>query len=423
MNPKVFIRTFGCALNKSDSEVMAGLLSKSQFDITENIQEADVIIINSCTVKGPTERKFFGYLEEIKKLNKPIIIAGCIPQTDPEKVEGYSLIGTYQINNIAQIVEEAINENIVELLAEERNPRLNLPKIRRNSIVEIIPICAGCLGEPCAYCKVKAARGNLLSYDKKDILRQAERAVADGVKEIWLTAQDTGCYGKDINSSLPGLLRELIKIPGDFRIRLGMANPNHIIEFLDELIEVYKSEKMFKFLHVPVQSGSDDVLKRMKRKYSADDFRKIIDRFRDAIPEITIATDAICGFPGETEEDYDKTRSLIREIQPDLLHISRFWAREKTAAAGMDNQIPGAEIKRRSGLMADLFRNIARMRNERWVGWTGEIIIDEIGKGNTFVGRNFAYKPVIVEGNLKIGDKVKARIRKATSYDLGGEIC
>lgn len=422
MNPRIFIKTFGCALNQSDSELMAGLLTKAEFDITDDISEADAIIVNTCTVKGPTETNFFKYLNEIKQFNRPIIIAGCIPQTDPEKVKGHNLIGTYQVNRIVEVAEEAINDNVIELLAKEKHQRLNLPKIRKNPVVEIIPICAGCLGEPCSYCKVKAARGNLVSYGKTEILRQAQHAFMEGVKEIWLTAQDTGCYGKDINSNLPELLGELIKINGDFKIRLGMTNPNHVIGFLDELVEIYKSDKMFKFLHVPVQSGSDNILKLMKRKYSVDDFKKIISRFRQEIPEITISTDVICGFPGETEEDYEKTRDLIKEIKPDVLNISKFWARSKTEAAEMD-KVKGEEIKRRSSLMTDLFNNISRMRNERWLGWSGEIIIDEIGKDNTFIGRNFAYKPVVVKEKLKIGDKVNVHIRKATSFDLRGELC
>jgi len=423
MNYQVFIKTFGCALNQSDSELMAGLLQKAEFDITDDIEKADVIIVNTCTVKGPTETNFFKYLGEIKKLGKPIIIAGCIAQTDPEKVKGYNLIGTYEVNRIAEVVEEAVNDNVIELLAEEKYPRLNLPKVRKNPVIEIIPICAGCLGEPCAYCKVKAARGSLVSYDKKEILRQAQHAMMEGVKEIWLTAQDTGCYGKDNNSNLPELLKELTHIGGDFKIRLGMLNPNHILGFLDELIDAYKSDKMFKFLHVPVQSGSDNILKLMKRKYTVDDFKKIVSRFREAIPEITIATDVICGFPDEKEEDYDKTRDLIKEIKPDVLNISKFWARPKTAAASMGHKVKGEEIKRRSSLMTDLFNNISRMRNEKWLGWNGEILVDEIGKDDTFVGRNYAYKPVIVKGNLKIGDNVKVHIRRATSFDLRGDIC
>lgn len=419
---KIFIKTYGCSLNQSDSEVMAGLLKKADFELVKNAKQADLIIINTCTVKRLTEKRFFKYLEKINKLDKPIVIAGCIPQTDPEKVPGYSLVGTSQITNIVEIVEETINGSTLVSLAKENNQKLNLPKIRKNPIIEIVPICEGCLGEPCAYCKVKSARGNLVSYAKEDILRQISHAIKDGVKEVWITAQDTGAYGKDIGESLTSLLKEIIKLPGDFKVRLGMANPNHIKEFLDELINIYKSEKMFKFLHIPVQSGNDEILKSMKRKYTVEEFKQTIQKFKKEIPNITISTDIICGFPGETEEQFNDSLNLIKEIKPDVLNISRFWPRPKTEAEKMEDQIHGRETKRRSKLLTSIFTNTARMLNEKWLGWEGEILIDEKGKDDTLIGRNFAYKPVVLKGNYKLGNKVKIRIKKITAFDLRGEV-
>jgi MiaB-like tRNA modifying enzyme len=417
---KIYIKTYGCALNKSDSELMAGLLEKAKFGITKDIEEAFIVIINTCTVKGPTETKFFNYLEKIKEKYpyKKIIITGCISQTDPEKLEGYSLLGTSQITNIVQLVEETIHDNPIAMLTKETLPRLNLLKIRTSPVIEIIPICEGCLGSPCTYCKVKSARGKLRSYPKEEIIKQAKQAIKDRIPEIWITAQDTGCYGKDINSNLPELLKEIIQLPSSFKIRLGMLNPNHVISFLDELIEIYKSDKIFKFLHIPVQSGNNEILKAMKRKYTAEQFKEIIDKFKKEIPEITIATDIICGFPGETEEQFYDSLELIKQIKPAVLNISRFWPRPKTKAAEMENQIHGNETKRRSSLMTDIFHNIARMQNERWLGWQGEVLIDEKGKDETWIGRNFAYKPVIVEGNYKLGDTLNVKIKKVTPFDL-----
>jgi len=255
-------------------------------------------------------------------------------------------------------------------------------------------------------------------YPKEEIIEQAKAAVKDHIPEIWLTAQDTGCYGKDIDSSLPELLRELIEIKGDFKIRLGMCNPNHALEFLDELIEVYKSEKMFKFLHVPVQSGNDKILKSMKRKYKVEDFGYIVRRFREEIPEITIATDIICGFPGETEEQFQDSLDLIKETKPAVLNISRFWPRPGTVAEKMEDQLHGRDTKKRSSLLTDIAHNIFRMQNERWLNWKGEILIDEKGKDDSWVGRNLAYKPVIVRGDYKLGDKINVRVNKVTSFDL-----
>ena len=362
---------------------------------------------------------FFKYLKEVKKLPyKKIIITGCIPQTEPKELKGSPLLGTSQVQNIVQLVEEVLHDNSVEMLNKEENERLNLPKIRKNPVIEIIPICEGCLGDPCAYCKVKEARGELRSYPKEDIVKQARRAISEGIREIWLTAQDTGAYGKDINTSLSELLKEILNIPGMFKIRVGMMNPNHVLEDLDNLIEIFKSEKIYKFLHIPVQSGNNEILKSMKRKYTAEQFKEIIKRFREAIPNITIATDIIVGFPGETEEQYNNTLDLIKEITPDVLNRSKFWPRKGTKAAKMEDKVKGDEVKRRSSLISHVFKNISRMRNERWLGWQGEILINEKGKENTLIGRNEFYKPVLVKGDYKLGQRLKVKIVRTDVHNL-----
>jgi tRNA A37 methylthiotransferase MiaB len=188
------------------------------------------------------------------------------------------------------------------------------------------------------------------------------------------------------------------------------------------MIDVYKNGKVFKFLHVPVQSGNDEILKLMKRNYKVDDFKKIITEFRKNIPNLTISTDIICGFPTETEQQFNDSLELIKEIKPDVLNISRFQARPGTEAFKMEGQIEGGVTKNRSRLLTDIFTNISRMNNEKWLNWKGGILIDEKGKHDTWVGRNLAYKPVIVRGEVKIGDNVKVIIKNITPYDLRGEI-
>jgi len=197
-----------------------------------------------------------------------------------------------------------------------------------------------------------------------------------------------------------------------------MCNPNHAKEFLDKLIQIYKSEKMFKFLHIPVQSGNNEILKLMKRKYTSEDYKEIIKRLKENIPNITIATDIICGFPGEIEEQFQDSLDLIKETTPAVLNISRFWPRPNTAAANMENQLHGKETKKRSSLLTDIFHNISRMQNEKWMMWEGDILIDEKGKDESWVGRNFAYKPVIVKGNYKLGDSINVKVSKITTFDL-----
>lgn len=415
---KIHFITQGCSLNKADTETMKGLLYKAGFQITNIPEKADLIIYNTCTVKGPTENFFKKKLKELKQLEVPIIIAGCIAQTDTSLAANHTLVGVDQIGNIVEVVEETLNGNTVCSLYQENFNRLNLPKVRDNSIVEIIPISQGCLGK-CTYCKVRQARGAFHSYPKEDILKHAKRAINHHARELWITAQDTGCYGmdRDDNYFLPELINDICSLNGDFKVRVGMANPNHIYHNVDRFIESLKNEKCFKFVHIPVQSGSDSVLERMQRQYTVEQYKEIISKLKEAIPEITIGTDIICGFPGETKEDFENTMKLVEDTRPHVLNISKFWPRPNTPAARMDKKVDGAEIKNRSSRLTGFFEYITYEENKKWRGWEGEILIDE--KNNQgFTGRNYAYKQVIVEGYYELGQKIKVRVINNTIYDL-----
>ena len=415
---KIHCITHGCSANYSDSEVMQGLLKEEGYELVDKPEISDIIVINTCTVKNVTENVF---LREFKKLNnKPIVITGCIAQASPEKFQDCSIVGTHQIHRIVDVVEETLQGNVVALIQRERNPRLNLPKIRKNPLVEIIPINQGCLN-CCTFCQTKIARGNLMSYDKSEILKQARQAISDGVKEIWLTSQDTGAYGKDIGMVLPNLLNDLVKIEGEFMIRLGMANPNHILGFVDAFAEILKHPKVFKFVHIPVQSGNNNILSKMLRGYTVEEFRSIITALRAQVPELTVATDVICGFPTETEEQFMDTIKLVQEIKPVVVNISRYSNRPKTAAARLP-QLPGSVIKDRSRLMTQVFEEIAVQQNQQWIGWKGTIIIDDYGTKNTMQGRNYAYKPVVVQGSYPLGTKLLVEIVDATEYDVRGKV-
>ena len=278
-------------------------------------------------------------------------------------------------------------------------PELDLPRIQANSLVSIVPVNFGCLGS-CAFCCVVHARGHLRSCSIEKIVDRIRQDVDAGVHEFWITSQDTASYGRDISTNLAQMLKEATAVEGDFRLRVGMMTPNLIVPFLDNLIEAFKSEKVFKFVHLPVQSGDDKVLREMRRFYTVAEFEEIVDAFRKAFPDITLSTDVICGFPGESTEAFENTLSLIRKVRPDVVNVSKFFARPKTAALLMHNEIVlKPEINRRSAETAKLAKQIALERNQRWIGWTGDIFVDEKGKvSGTWVGRNFAYKPVTVSG-------------------------
>ena len=423
---KIFFQTHGCSVNFSESEQMKGILAKWDFEMVDSMDDADVIIINVCTVKGEATA-----LKEIKEINgnyssKKLIVAGCLTEELVEQVrkirDDVSLIDTHNIKRITEAVEEAINDSKIEILGHGREIKLDLPKIRKNPIVGIVPILNSCALN-CSYCSVRKIKGELFSYPAENILKEINNCMDDNCREIWITSQDNAAYGlENKENKLPLLLKRVLGIDKDFFIRVGMMNPSNVLPIIDELIEIYKDKKMFKFLHIPAQSGNNKILKLMNRKYAVEQFKEIIKKFREAMPNITISTDIICGFPTETEDQFNDSLNLVKEIKPDVLNISRFMARPGTKAAYMEGQIVGRITKDRSRLLTDIFGNIARMQNEKWLDWEGEILIDEIGKDNSFVGRNFAYRPIVVKGDFKLGSIVKVKINTVTSYDLRGEI-
>ena len=347
---KVFIKTYGCKSNISDSEAMAGLLKKQGHDIVNSEAEADYIVVNSCSVKNATQGKELHYIREIVK-EKKVIVGGCLTKTiDIRKFvpEVESVFDTNSITKLPSILETPHDE----FSEEKESERLNLPIIRSKEDIGIVPIGQGCLNM-CTFCATKLARGHLISYRIGDIKRAVEQCVKDGCKIIRLTSQDTGCYGLDINTTLPELLNELVEIEGDFLIWVGMMNPWHAINILDPLIESYKTEKIKKFIHIPVQSGSDKVLIDMKRIHKVETFKEIVAKFREAHPDIHIATDIIVGYPTEEESDFQETVKIVQEIKPEVINVSKFSSRKGTEAAKL-KPLTTEEVKRRSKIISDL---------------------------------------------------------------------
>ena len=319
---KIAIPTQGCSHNYSDSEHMAGLLLKAGHELVRE-EDAEVVLFNTCTVKTPAETAFLRKLKRIKGTDKKIIIGGCIPQADPSRFGDFSLIGTRQLDHVVDVVERTVEGEVVQLLQRDVRPRLSVIKERRNPLVETIPISLGCMSA-CSFCKTKAARGALSSYTPAEIVDAVRRATSNGAREIWLTSQDTGCYGFDVGTDAAELLSSLCLIEKQFMIRFGMGNPQHILQIKEKLIDAMGHNKVFKFLHVPVQAGNNAVLRAMKREYTVEQFKEAIAAFRSAFPSITIATDIICGFPGETDEQFMDTVNLLNDVKPDVMNISRY---------------------------------------------------------------------------------------------------
>ncbi|MCW1296602.1 MAG: tRNA (N(6)-L-threonylcarbamoyladenosine(37)-C(2))-methylthiotransferase [Candidatus Parvarchaeota archaeon] len=420
---KIYVETYGCSLNQSDSEIIMGILKENGFEITKDEMSADVIIINTCVVKKPTENKIIKRLEQLQKSGKEnVLIAGCMPKVIQleKKFPKFSIIGPNQIFKIAEIVNDVITGKRVIEIEDIKKSKLNLPKLRTNPVIEIVGISNGCIGA-CSYCCVKIARGELFSYPMEEIVNEIEKSLEQGVKEIWITSQDNACYGFDVGCDLANLLKSICAIKGEFFVRVGMMNPINVKKILHHLISVYKDEKIFKFLHLPVQSGSNRILKKMNRFYEVEDFKEIVNTFRDNFPNITISTDIICGFPGETDKDFEDSITLIKEIKPDILNISRFFPRPKTIAEKME-KLPGWKIKERSRKLTEIFNSIAIEKNKGWVGWSGRVIVDEIGRNKTFVARNFAYKPIVIKSDENIfGKFINVKVIDSTKNFLIGE--
>jgi MiaB-like tRNA modifying enzyme len=296
---------------------------------------------------------------------------------------------------------------------------VGLPKVRLNPVVGIVEIASGCMSE-CTFCQTKLSKGDLTSYRLGDIVRQVENEISEGCKEIWLTSTDNGCYGFDIGTDLPSLVNAVSEIPQNFMLRIGMMNPMYMPRIKEKLIESFDNDKVYKFLHIPVQSGSDKVLNDMKRGHTSGTYREIVKKAKERFPEFTISTDIIVGFPSETNEDFEKTVRLLEETRPDVVNLSKYSARPGTEAAEW-KQVDVSEVKRRSKIVFDLINKITLENNQRWIGWKGNVLFNEKTEEG-IKGRNFAYKPVFVRDSVEIGQRHAIEIVDASISSLVGKI-
>ncbi|KAH0469512.1 hypothetical protein IEQ34_001070 [Dendrobium chrysotoxum] len=405
---------------ESDSEYMAGQLSAFGYALTDISEEADL-----CTVKSPSQSAMETLISKGKNAKKPLVVAGCVPQgsRDIKELEGISIIGVQQIDRVVEVVEETLKGHEVRLLSRKTLPALDLPKVRKNKYVEILPINVGCLGA-CTYCKTKHARGHLGSYTVESLVERLRTVISEGVKEIWLSSEDTGAYGRDIGVNLPILLNALIaELPADrsTMLRIGMTNPPFILEHLEEIAKVLRHPCVYSFLHVPVQSGSDAVLDAMNREYTVSDFRAVVDTLIRLVPDMQIATDVICGFPGETDEDFAQSIALIKEYQFPQVHISQFYPRPGTPAARM-KKVPSTQVKNRSRELTSIFESFNpynEMEGQIVRIWITEIASD----GIHLVGHTKGYVQVLVIApDNMLGTSTEVKITSVGRWSVFGEV-
>jgi MiaB-like tRNA modifying enzyme len=409
----VYAENYGCAANKADLEIMLALLAERGYSRCGDPGLADLILVNSCGVKGQTEERIKSRLARLRPLGKPVIVSGCLPRINLAAVMGAlpefaAAMDPLSVDRVGEIAAraEAGERNII---CFSNRPPLKpaLPRERLNGLIEILQISEGCPLN-CSYCSTKLARGDLFSYPLEELLERARRAAGEGVMEIWITAQDTGAYGADIGSSLVDLLEGMTSIPGDFKIRVGMMNPMYAKRMLDDLLRIYGDPKVYKFIHIPVQSGSERVLGLMRRPYSPSDFAEVVGAFRERHPDITVATDVIVGFPGEGEEDFEETVELIEETRPDIVNISKFTPRPGTEAYWME-RVDSRVVGRRSKFLTGLCRGISYANNLRYLGRELWATFVE-GCGGRSVGRLENYRKVMVDRPDLVGASRLVRI-------------
>lgn len=435
--PKVWIEAYGCSASMADSEMIGGILKEAGYEIATKRSESALNLIVTCSVKDTTEHKMMSRIRTMVKSGKPLVVAGCLPKADKAKIESASssasLIGPNSIDKAPDAVRSALSGDRLVALKDSQLDKVNIPRVRLNPVISIVEIANGCMSE-CTFCQTKIAKGWLRSYRIGDIVRQIKSDIKSGCKEVWLSSTDNGCYGRDIDSNLVDLLQACCSIEGNFKIRVGMMNPMYLPAILDRMVRLFcENDKLFKFLHIPVQSGSNRVLRKMKRGHTSKTFIDIVQAFRDRIPEMTISTDIIVGFPSETEDDFKQTIDLLERSEPDTVNISRYAARPKTEASGWKEMKVSSQVsKERSKYLHTLTRRIAKKRNSLWREWQGEIVIDETGK--VMQGRNYAYKPVvissstssstanIVDRQILLGDMVNVKIFDFSNFSLKANV-
>ena len=388
---KFYLEGYGCSLNISETEKIDDFLEKNNYKRTNKIKDADFIIINTCSVKQVTEQRMLSRIEYFlsnKKESSKIIVFGCLAaHKNKELTKKFPTV----------FVCNTSLESLCAVLGIKK--LLFSPKIlgkKSNPLVSIIPVSIGCLGN-CTYCATKLARPNFKSYSVNEIDFAFKNALESGSKEIWLTSQDLGCYGFDIKTNLVDLLKVLLKNEGNYKIRLGMMNPNFLKKISADLIPLFSDERLYKFLHVPVQAGSDRILKLMNRGYKSKEFIDLVKSFRKKVKGITFSTDIIVGFPTETKKDFEKTLYLLKKTTPEVVNISRFAKRSGTKATSFSGQLSEETKKDYSRKLTKFCDEYMLINNKKTIGSKVNVLVSEKKSDILFVARTNNYRPVNVD--------------------------
>ena len=435
--PVAYTRTYGCQQNVSDGERINGLLEQMGYAFSDEVKGADIVLFNTCAIREGAEDRVFGNVGALKKEKKSnpdmlIVLCGCMTQ-QPHVAKRFRqsfpfvdiLLGAGAMHRLPVLLSGAISSG--ERKFETLDPTFpaveNLPVRRDGTARAWLPIMYGC-DNFCTYCVVPMVRGRERSRDFNEILREAEALVVAGYKEITLLGQNVNSYGKGLDEQInfAGLLRRLCKIPGEFRIRFMTSHPKDCTR---ELLDVIATEeKLYHHLHLPVQSGSNNILKRMNRHYTAEHYKALVEYAKQIMPDITLTSDIIVGFPGETEEEFEETLALVREIGYQSLYTFIFSSREGTPAAKMDDPTTPAEKSRRFERLLALQNEISQKVYDSMVGRINLVLVDGFKNPDStlLTGRNQSSMVVDLEGSPElIGKLINVKITKSAHWALIGE--
>lgn len=435
MSRTFHITTFGCQMNEHDSEVIDGLLTERGFSSVKERKDASIVIINTCSVRDNADKRFFGTLGQLKKRKESdpsfiVCVCGCMMQqqrvvdTIKTKYPWVDVIfGTNSIHHIPELIEKVAieKEKVVDIIENTEEIVEGLPAKRLFDHKALVNIMFGC-NNFCTYCIVPYTRGREKSRAPEAIVDEVKGLVADGVKEIMLLGQNVNSYDGN-GTSFAELLKMLNDVDGLERIRFMTSNPK---DLSDELIEAFAvCDKLCRNLHLPIQSGSNRVLKRMNRKYTREDYLKLIEKLRKTVPDITLSTDIIVGFPGETNEDFEETLSIVKEVEYDSAFTFIYSIRKGTPAEKFEDQIEESEKHRRFDLLVDAVNEISEKKNKAYQDRVEKVLVDSVSKNDksTLTGRTDGFKLVNFAGKKElIGSLVDVKITDAKTFSLFGEV-
>ena len=417
---RVYVESFGCSQNQGEGAGIARDLSSRGHELTRDPASADVGVLVTCGVIGPTESRMVRRWEALATRMPRVVVTGCLVPLRCDLMQGPGRERT----TFVPIREQAHLPALLDAWSVDASPRSDPRPAEATtspaSVSEEVIIAQGCTSG-CAYCFSRLARGRLESVPIAEVIDRVRAATARGIREIRLTALDTAAWGEDLpgGERLPELLRSVAAMPGDFRIRVGMMSPQSLEPYLEAYLDALGEGRAYRFLHLPLQSGSDRVLDAMRRGYRADQFLRQVAAARRRIPDLHLATDVIVGFPGETEDDFRATEELLEAVTPETVNVTRFSPRPGTPAARLA-PLPPRVAKRRSRSVAELRHRLSRARLERWIGTRALGRVLEHGPGMSSVARLPNYLPVVLDRRYPLGAEVELRIDGARSTYLLG---